>query len=250
METSKQSLSDLATIIFDLSKTIHSFMTETKSSIRNMEEQIGQLSKRIPEIPSNTLPSNTEVNPREECKALRIGVEAETKEELLALNASKGVAECSTPLREQSLALNAKIGEDGRSMPTKDPPIEKLKEIRAHKETIEFSLNALLQIMESEEYSSSDGEDETREEQFSRYLGILMKLHAKFCATEALEEEPLVVTKECSILIQKKLPQKMPEPESFLIPCIIGTITFEKALCDFGSSINFMSLSVMRRLES
>ncbi|XP_025616920.1 uncharacterized protein [Arachis hypogaea] len=40
----------------------------------------------------------------------------------------------------------------------------------------------------------------------------------------------------------------MPNLGSFLIPSTIGTITFEKALCDFGSSINQMPLSVIRML--
>ncbi|KAL4329966.1 hypothetical protein AHAS_Ahas13G0352900 [Arachis hypogaea] len=56
-------------------------MAETRSSIRNLEIQIGQLSKRISEAPFNTLPSNTEVNPREECKAITMEAEGEPKEE-------------------------------------------------------------------------------------------------------------------------------------------------------------------------
>ncbi|XP_016178501.1 uncharacterized protein LOC107620931 [Arachis ipaensis] len=227
-------------------------MTETRSSIRNLELQIGQLSKRIPEISSSIFPSNTEVNLREECKALTIEADAESEKELLALNANKGVAghSCwrSTPKEEQVVALNATIEEDGCSTPTKDSHIEEPREIRAHQETIEVPLNALLQIMEFEEYFSSDEEEETREEKIARYLGTLMKLHAKFCETEALKEEPPVFTQECSVLVQKKLPQKKPDPESFLISCTIGTITFEKDLCNLGSSINLMPLSVMRRL--
>ena len=91
METSKQSLSDLATIVSELSKTTHSFITETRSFIRNLEVQVGQLSKRIPGTPPNTLPSNTQVNPREECKAITIEVEAKSGENGLALNASEEV---------------------------------------------------------------------------------------------------------------------------------------------------------------
>ncbi|XP_057758229.1 uncharacterized protein LOC130978330 [Arachis stenosperma] len=65
---------------------------------------------------------------------------------------------------------------------------------------------------------------------------------------ETLKEEPPVLTKELNALVQKKPPQKLPDPGRFLIPCTIGTITFEKALCDLGSSINLMPLSVMERL--
>ena len=57
------------------------------------------------------------------------------------------------------------------------------------------------------------------------------------------------MTEECSAIIQKKLPQKLKDPGSFQIPCIIGDITIEKALCDLGASINRMSLTMMRRMK-
>nr|XP_025612527.1 uncharacterized protein LOC112705759 [Arachis hypogaea] len=186
-------------------------MAETRSSIQNMEIQVGQLTKRIPEIPSNTLPSNTEVNPKKECKALTIEVVIEPKEK---------------------------------------PAIDELKEIRAHEETDNVTLHTPLLEKEPEEYSSSEEDDESKEEQIARYLDILRKLKDNSSHTEAFEgeEEPVVLAKESSALVQKKFPQQLPDPGRFLIPFTIGTITFEKALCDLGSSINIMPLFVMKRL--
>ena len=48
----------------------------------------------------------------------------------------------------------------------------------------------------------------------------------------------------CSVIIQKNLPQKMQDPGSFTIPCTIGNYEFGKALCDSGANINLMPLSV------
>jgi len=48
---------------------------------------------------------------------------------------------------------------------------------------------------------------------------------------------------------KKKLPQRMKDPRSFQVPCIIGDIHIEKALCDLGASINLMSLTMMRRMK-
>ncbi|QHN77320.1 uncharacterized protein DS421_19g651610 [Arachis hypogaea] len=76
----------------------------------------------------------------------------------------------------------------------------------------------------------------------------MMKLNAKLFRTETLEDEPPVLTKKLNALVQQKLPQKLPDPRRFLIPCTIEIITSEKALCDLGSSINLMPLSVMERL--
>ncbi|XP_016168523.1 uncharacterized protein LOC107611073 [Arachis ipaensis] len=198
-------------------------MTETRSSIRNLEIQIDQLNKMIPEIPSNTLPCNTEVNSREECKALTMEVVTEPKEE---------------------------------------PAIEELKEIKAHTETGNVTLHVPLQKEKPEEYPSSNEQDEPKEEQIAQFLEILRKLKAKSSHAEELEKDPpsmaclkaskgdetIVLTKECSALVKKKLSQKLPDPRSFLIPCTIWTIAFDKALCDLGSSINLMPLSVMKRL--
>ena len=36
---------------------------------------------------------------------------------------------------------------------------------------------------------------------------------------------------------------------SFTIPCAIGNSVFEKALCDFGASINLMPLSIIKKLN-
>ncbi|XP_057747421.1 uncharacterized protein LOC130966620 [Arachis stenosperma] len=63
------------------------------------------------------------------------------------------------------------------------------------------------------------------------------------------EKETVLLIEECSAIIQKKIPQKMKDPGSFRIPCIIGDISIEKALCDLGASINLMSLAMIKRMR-
>ncbi|XP_073036980.1 uncharacterized protein [Primulina eburnea] len=63
------------------------------------------------------------------------------------------------------------------------------------------------------------------------------------------EFETVKLTEECSAILQKKLPQKLKDPGSFTIPCIIGSTHVNKALCDLGASINLMPLSIYRDLE-
>ena len=43
--------------------------------MKNLEVQIGQLATTINAQQRGTFPSNTEVNPKEQCKALHLGVE-------------------------------------------------------------------------------------------------------------------------------------------------------------------------------
>ena len=60
--------------------------------------------------------------------------------------------------------------------------------------------------------------------------------------------ETVNLTEECSAILQRKLPQKLKDSDSFTIPCTIGNSIFEKALCDIGEIINLMLLFIFRRL--
>ncbi|XP_016178573.1 uncharacterized protein LOC107621040 [Arachis ipaensis] len=108
-----------------------------------------------------------------------------------------------------------------------------------------------------------------KDQQFPKFLEIFKKLEINIPLAEALEQmllypkflkelitkkrswkenETVILTKECSVVIQKGLPPKLKDPRSFLISCTIGNVTIERALCDLGASINLMPLSMMKKL--
>ncbi|XLR58174.1 hypothetical protein S83_008846 [Arachis hypogaea] len=216
-------------MVSDLIKTTQSFMTETRSSIRNLEAQVGQLSKKITELPPSTLLSNTEENPKGECKAINMTNMAELGEEEEAVNTTKE-------------DLN------GRPLASNEFPNEEPWESEAHTETIEIPLDLLLPFMSSDEYSSSEEDEDVTEEQVAKYLGAIMKLNDKLFGNEIWEDEPPLLTKELDNLTRQRLPQKRQDLGKFSMPYAIGTMPFKKALCDLGSSINLMPLSVMEKL--
>ncbi|XP_062094203.1 uncharacterized protein LOC133800265 [Humulus lupulus] len=76
------------------------------------------------------------------------------------------------------------------------------------------------------------------DEHFAKFLEIFKRIHINIPFADALEKMPNY----------KKLPQKVKDPSSFTIPCTIGGSSFDKALCDFGASINLMPLSVFKKL--
>ncbi|XP_016195490.1 uncharacterized protein LOC107636501 [Arachis ipaensis] len=84
-------------------------------------------------------------------------------------------------------------------------------------------------------------------EQMPLYAKFLKELMTKKRSWR--NDETVVLTEKCSAIIQHKLPQKLKDPGSFQIPCIIGEITVEKALCDLGASANLMSLAVLKRMK-
>ncbi|XP_070009363.1 uncharacterized protein LOC142162274 [Nicotiana tabacum] len=62
------------------------------------------------------------------------------------------------------------------------------------------------------------------------------------------EFETVALIEECSSRIQRKLPQKLKDPDSFTIQILIGKHAVGRSLYDLGASINLMPLSVFRQL--
>ncbi|XP_074314068.1 uncharacterized protein LOC141649272 [Silene latifolia] len=57
------------------------------------------------------------------------------------------------------------------------------------------------------------------------------------------------LSKECSAILMNDFPQKLEVPGSFSIPCKIGTVHIERALCDLGASISLMPIKIFKKLK-
>ena len=107
------------------------------------------------------------------------------------------------------------------------------------------------------------------EEQFSKFLDMFKKIEINIAFVEALAQMPnyakflkdilskkrrfseegvMSFTTTYSAVVKTNLPLKMQDLSSFIIPCTIRSFEFGKALCDSGTSINLMPLSVVKRL--
>ena len=108
------------------------------------------------------------------------------------------------------------------------------------------------------------------EEQLARFLKTFQKLEISMPFTEVVTQMPLYakflkdmlskkrkiveegimnLTATCSAVMKKEFPENMKDPGSFTIPCIIGGVEIQKALCDSGASINLMPLFVAKQLS-
>ncbi|XP_016163689.1 uncharacterized protein LOC107606194 [Arachis ipaensis] len=108
-----------------------------------------------------------------------------------------------------------------------------------------------------------------KDEQFTKFRDILKTLEIKIPFDEALEQIPscakfmkdimshkrewkeagtIFLTKECSAVIQRNLPEKLQDPGSFVIPYTLGETYIRTALCDLGARINLMPSSLMNKL--
>ncbi|XP_058003695.1 uncharacterized protein LOC131180099 [Hevea brasiliensis] len=61
--------------------------------------------------------------------------------------------------------------------------------------------------------------------------------------------ETVALTEECSAILQNKLPSKLKDPGSFSMPCLIGNMNIDKALCDLRASVSLMPLCICEKLN-
>ncbi|KAL5558871.1 hypothetical protein UlMin_035082 [Ulmus minor] len=205
------------------------------ASIRNLEHEVGEISKLLTERGQGALPSNTERNPREEAKAitLRSGKELEKSKEA----------------RKQAIEEDTSVSKNQPATTTIEQPLPK-----PSTNAVPFPQRLRKQNLDK---------------QFSKFIDIFKSLHINLPFVDMLEQMPkyakflkevlsnkrklegnekVMLTEECSAILQRKLPQKLKDPGSFTIPCTIGDFEFDKVLCDLGASINLMPLSIFRKL--
>nr|GEX59862.1 reverse transcriptase domain-containing protein [Tanacetum cinerariifolium] len=65
---------------------------------------------------------------------------------------------------------------------------------------------------------------------------------------ELFELASTLINENCSAVLLKKLPEKLGDPEKFLIPCDFSELEEFLALADLDASINLMPLSVWKKL--
>nr|GEZ78443.1 reverse transcriptase domain-containing protein [Tanacetum cinerariifolium] len=64
-----------------------------------------------------------------------------------------------------------------------------------------------------------------------------------------IESTKTPLNENCSAVVLKKLPEKLGDPERFLIPCDFSEFDNCLALTDLGASINLMPLSIWKKLK-
>ncbi|KAL5574401.1 hypothetical protein UlMin_023998 [Ulmus minor] len=221
----------------DLEEILGKFIEETRANFRNQEainrdiqNQLGQLSKQIAERSQGSLPSDT-INPKEHAKAI-------------TLRSGKEVEKPRKPEKKM---------EESKEKPSTSQDVQ-LSPTAKYEPPIPYPQRLIKKKLDN---------------QFDKFLEIFKKLHINIPFAEMLEQMPkyakfmkeilskkrklgdyetVMLNEECSAVLQRKLPQKLKDPGSFTIPCTIGSCNFDKVLCDLGASINLMPLSVFRKL--
>ena len=213
------------------------FQNTTNASLKNLEMQVGQLALTLQSQRKDAFPSDTKKNPKD-CMVvhLRSGKELEKMKEKNDSNKEEG-----SPEKEEALEKK-KEGADMKDIKGSRPAVPFPQ--RLQKSKVEEQFARFLKTFQKLEISMPFTEVVTQMPLYAKFLKDMLSKKRKI-----VEEGIVNLTATCSAVMKKELPKKMKDPGSFTIPCIIGGVEIQKALCDSGASINLMPLSVSKKLS-
>ena len=216
------------------------------SILKNLEQQVGQIHGMLSQHQPGKLPSDTEKNPREHVNAviLRSG----TRYEGPQVNMK---------------ADEKEIEENNDEQEEVDDEVERAKE----KERVDQRVKEYIAKYDRPPFPNRLNK-QVEDKQYSKFLNMFRSLHINVPFADLLEQMPkyarylkeiitkkhklaehetVMLTEESSALLKRKLPPKLRDPGSFSIPCTIGNLHFENALCDLGASVNILPYSLLKK---
>ncbi|XP_020417981.1 uncharacterized protein LOC109948695 [Prunus persica] len=212
--------------------------------------QVGQLANVISGRNHGVLPSQPEVNPKnqEQAKAitLRKGKQVNTAVDL-EKEAKKSAAELGHAF-SPPITTTEKAKEEENSIPIPSLPLKPyVPQIpfpqRLRKNKIDGQFSKFLEMFRKLQINIPFAEALEQMPSYAKFMKDILSKKRKFG-----EHEKIQLIEECSAILQRKLPPKQKDRGSFKIPCTIGNNFFEKALCDLGSSINLLPLFVVKKI--
>ncbi|KAH9782757.1 hypothetical protein KPL71_009045 [Citrus sinensis] len=231
----------LEEIVKSLATNAQQFQQATTASIQNLENQMSQLATTVSRLESQVLgrlPSQSEVNPKQNVSAviLRSGKELQEPNKKVTKHV------------EDELEKNELMPESQDAQPTRAKPLpivipppfpsrfEKSKKEEQEKDILETFRKVEVNIPLLDAIK-----------QIPRYAKVLKEL----CTSKRKlrGDEKVHMWENVSAVLQKKLPPKCKDPGMFTIPCKIGSVRVEKAMLDLGASINVMPRSIYSSLN-
>ncbi|CAH9088199.1 unnamed protein product [Cuscuta epithymum] len=212
--------------------------------MQNMETQLGQISRALSERPLGSLPSNTEPNPREHVHAvtLRSGKEVEPAATTKKSEEVKDVPAAREEEKEKEEEREVAIAPK-QPVPIKNytPPLPYPARLTKKNDSDQFG--HFLKLMKQVQLNIPFVDALAQMPKYAKFMKDLLTNKRK------LEDASTVrLNVDCSAVIRRDLPEKLKDPGSFTIPCLIGDLTFDRALADLGASINLMPYSLCEKL--
>ncbi|GJT24027.1 reverse transcriptase domain-containing protein [Tanacetum coccineum] len=225
---------------------------------------------------SGTLPSNTIPNPKGEMKAIttRSGVayegpsiptnpspkkvvERETEEttDKEQTNFQGSTAQIPPPVIPisisepdvpKTLPKTTPIPESDipKSLPKPNIPYPSRRDDQKSRDKASNQMEKIFQIFQDLRFDISFADALLLMPRFAPTIKSLLMNKEKL-----LELAKIPLNENCSAMLLKKLPEKLGDPDKFLIPCNFPGMDVCHALADLGASINLMPLSIWKKLS-
>ncbi|XP_010412548.1 PREDICTED: uncharacterized protein LOC104698858 [Camelina sativa] len=163
-------------------------------------------------------------------------------------------------IKDPIKVINDPIESDKQSdhQAIKEPATSKDKSVRCipppYKPPLPFPVRFKKQL--SEKYKTLFGKQDKDIELWMSLLDAfpLVPHYHKFLKDLVMERTKevqgmVLLSHECSVIIQKKIvPHKVKDPGLFNLPCLLGPLSFDRCLCELGTSVSLMPLSMAKRL--
>jgi hypothetical protein len=232
-----------------------SFQQETRSSIHNLEKQMGQVASNVGKLKAQMngkLPSQA-LNPKENVSAIMLRSGKELEEQR-----SKQIE------MEEEKEIQNEL-----STKKKHPPPPQIETTTNTPKVTPHSINSSFKTISPFPVSSyrskkKDKEKEILEvfkkvelnipllnamKQIPKYAKFLKELCTTKRAFKLKRHETISMGEFVSAVVQKNMPLKQKDPGAFTIPCVIGNASFKRTLCDLGASISVMPKHVYDSLS-
>ncbi|XP_017617797.1 uncharacterized protein LOC108462347 [Gossypium arboreum] len=236
----------LETIVEKLAISQEKFQTQTQSHLQEIDKQISQLAQTVGRLESQgRLPSQTEINPRENVSAiiLRSGtvISPEPTKEPEKIEKDKEDTSLKSQEEKSSPTSSKVIPSPSLSTYETPPPFPRKLARRDKKE----DEKQILDIFKKVEINIPLLDVIQKVPKYAKFLKDLCTNRRRLS-----ENERVNLNENISAIFQRRLPPKYKDQGMFAIPCKIGKVKIKRAMCDLGTSINVMPLSVYNKIST
>jgi hypothetical protein len=241
----------------DQARNLSQKMELLTTQVRMIETQIAQQAS-LSSRQQGTLPGKPDINPREQAHAVTLRNGKEYEGPKVPEEGEQNVTQSETIVTPKEPIANPtnldNLQNNGNSVPNKGKAPEIPKYIPPHR-FVPFPQRLVKHKLD---------------QQYAKFVEHLKKLNITIPFTETITQMPtyakflkeiltnkrtieevgtVSLNEECSALFSNKLPPKLKDPGSFVIPCKIGDTKFNRCLCDLGASVSLMPKSIYKRLN-
>ncbi|XP_021775616.1 uncharacterized protein LOC110739479 [Chenopodium quinoa] len=198
----------------------------------------GMKVSRLEAKDSGKLPSQTELNPKQQANAITLRNGKELKETEIATKRAEELIGAEEKEVEHEAVANPPTFPSYEPTPPFPEALKETKRYEKDKDIYETFSKCEVNIPLLNLIKSVP--------RFAKFLKELCTIKRKH---RLGGKEKVKVSAHVSAVFQKKLPEKCSDPGMFTVPVTIGDTTFRRAMLDLGASINVIPYSLFKSLE-